>query len=110
MVASKVMDPTGENDLTENWTAEERQVAVNEFSRLAEMADEALRLEAAGDEDAALDVWREVLGSDEFKPVTRSPEEVLSSWHTGSLASSGRPTTTSVGAVAPTPGRGWLSA
>jgi hypothetical protein len=49
-------------------------------SRLAGSAVDASELEAEGDEDAALDVWREVLGSDDFQPGTRSPEEVLSAW------------------------------
>lgn len=107
MVATQVMDPTGENDLTEKWSSQERKTAISEFTRLAAAAQEALRFEAAGDEDAALDVWHLVLGSNVFAPPTRSAKAVLSSWHAGSVSSSGRPSTAPVGAVPPTPGRSW---
>ena len=111
MVASKVhWTPTGENDLTEEWTAAERQVAVYEFSRLAEMAIEALRAEAAGDEDAARRRVGEWPGSRRVQTCDSLAQECSPPGMRAALPLSGRPTTTSVGVVAPTPGRGWLSA
>jgi hypothetical protein len=56
------------------------EVALLDYTYVLTIKFKEFQARREGDEDAALDLWREVLGSDAFQPGTRSPEEVLSAW------------------------------
>lgn len=109
LLRGPLMDPTGEGDVTAKWSYAERQRAVEKLGELSQRAEEALSLEAGGDEHGAQDVWGSVLGEDFPKPPARTPAEVLGTWHVGSTTSTGRPSSSDAGRHSPAPTRPWRS-
>ena len=105
--AGPIYDPAQENDLTEEWTPEQRAGIIRTFKSLAERARRALELESADDSDAALDLWHSIFGEEFPAPDIRSPKDVMSAWGFGSITETGRPTTTTAGSHRVPPGRGW---
>lgn len=62
LTSGTLTDPTGVDDLLAGWSWERRQAAASVFDKAAQMAAEALALEAAGDEAGAIDIWHRLLG------------------------------------------------
>lgn len=104
-----VLEPAGEDDVTEKWSTDEREAAIRVFSAKARQAQEAQLLAAAGDHASAIDVWHDVLGDEFPSAPRRSEREVLHALASGSLTSTQRPSRTTVGAVQSRPGRAWRS-
>lgn len=107
-VLESVLDPANDDDVTEDWTPEERKAASEVFADLAAKAAEALQLETDDDIEAAIDVWNSVFGEPFPEADTRAAEAVLAAWNTdGSRTSTGRPTTSTSGSQRTSPGRAW---
>lgn len=85
-----VYDPTDADDLTAEWTIEERGAYVAAVQAAAQRADEALRLEADGDHEAAIDLWHDALG----EPFPSAPpQSTASAWEgltAGGITTTGR--------------------
>lgn len=108
-VLGRVIEPGGDDDVTAKWTQGEREHAARVFTAQARRAAEALRLEEAGDVEAAIDVWHDVLGECFPAPVARPADKVMTAWSAGSVSSTGRPSTTRAGGQQSPPGRSWSS-
>lgn len=63
LTSGTLTDPTGVDDLLGRWSWERRRVSAAVFDGAAKAAAEALRLEAAGDEQGAIDIWHRLLGT-----------------------------------------------
>lgn len=109
LLAGPLLEPAGEDDMTESWTPLERQRAVDVFTVATRPAQEALRLEAAGDEAAAVDVWHSLFGEGFPVAPAVSEAETLQRLASGSLTSAGRASVTLAGATPEPPGRAWRS-
>jgi hypothetical protein len=104
-----VFDPTHENDLTADWTAEQRSATVDAFTAAAKMAAEALALASAGDEPAAVAEWHELLGDPFPSAPSRSVESVLCDLNGGSITTSGYASHSAAGRQRARPARSWRS-
>lgn len=62
LTSGALTDPTGVDDLLAGWSWERRQAAATVFEKAAQVAAEALALEAEGDEAGAIDIWHRLLG------------------------------------------------
>lgn len=109
-VGGPVYEPAGDDDVTVKWTAAERARAARVYGRAADRAREALRLEAAGDEHAAMGVWHDLFGEAFPAPPTRAPAKAAAAWAVGSMSSGGRPSTTTAGRQNVAPTRSWAPA
>jgi hypothetical protein len=108
-VYGPVYEPAGEDDVTAKWTPDQRRIAAQAFSDAADSADEALRLDAAGDPDGAVDAWHTLLGPDFPAAPARAPKDVLSAWASGTVSRTGRPSGTSAADQQAPAGRSWAS-
>ncbi|POX38011.1 nucleotidyltransferase [Streptomyces sp. Ru73] len=61
-VSGPVLDPTGTQDLTEDWTADLRSARAEVLAALAAQAAEARRRERDGDHAGAIRIWHGVFG------------------------------------------------
>jgi hypothetical protein len=97
-----------QDDLARKWTPVERAVVVSYFSRMHELAREALRYEATGDPVAASGVWRQVFG-DAFPIIQASfaPRLAQVVRQGGGFTSAGRLTTSAAAPAAANPARAW---
>lgn len=102
-----LIEPAGDDDVSVKWEPEERELAIKAFTMGADRAAEAVRLQRAGDEAAAVDVWHTTLGDDFPAAPLQSVDNLMKSWASGSVTSSGRTSSTTAGAVAAAPGRAW---
>jgi hypothetical protein len=109
LLAGPLFEPAGEDDMTVKWSPLERQCAIDAFVVAAGQAQEALRLESAGDEAAAVGVWNAILGEGLPAPPGLSEDETLRRLASGSLTSAGRASATFAGATPVPPGRAWRS-
>jgi hypothetical protein len=104
-----VLDPTGKDDLTVEWTPSERAARQAAAARAADAAAEALLLEADHDHDAAIDVWHGIFGEPFPEAPPQSASDVLRNLAAGGVTSSGR-AVASVSAREPArPSRAWRS-
>jgi hypothetical protein len=110
LLAGPLLDPVGDQDLTAEWTSQERAAIIAAFVGLSSRAEEALELDASGDPEAAVESWGVVFG-EAFPPARQqSAEEALAALQGGSTASTGRVTTSArPNAVAARPTRSWRS-
>jgi hypothetical protein len=108
-VYGPVYEPAGEDDVTAKWTAEQRGIAAQAFGDAAARADEAVRLDAAGDPDGAIDAWHTLLGPDFPAPPARPLEAAASAWASGSVSRTGRPSATRAADQQAPAGRSWAS-
>ena len=105
-----IFDPTREEDLTGKWSDEHRAQVVQAFTELAKLADDALRLEANGDIQGAIELWHRVLGPLFPEPAAQSVEDALRAWNGGSISQAGRVSPVVLPAAAAyRPGRAWRS-
>lgn len=106
-VKGPILEPAGDDDVTAKWTAEEREAAGRAYAQAARAAVEALALERAGDEDAAIGVWHSLFG-DNFPSAPIRPErDVMTAFAAGTVSSAGRPSITRAGHQPAPPGRSW---
>jgi hypothetical protein len=109
-VLSPVIEPGGDDDVTAKWSPVQRNLAASVFSQLAAQAEEALRLEEAGDVTSALGNWRAILGDDFPAPPRRSETAVMSTWGAaGSVSSAGFPSRSSAAEQQHGATRAWSS-
>jgi hypothetical protein len=108
-VYGPVYEPAGEDDVTAKWTPAQRRSAAQAFTDAAALADEAVRLDGAGDPDSALDAWHTLLGSDFPQPPPRSLEDAAAAWASGSVSRTGRPSSTRAADQQAPAGRSWSS-
>jgi Second Messenger Oligonucleotide or Dinucleotide Synthetase domain len=104
-----VWDPTHEDDLTADWTSEERADTVDAFAAAAKTAAEALALADAGDELAAVAEWSELLGDPFPAAPPRSVDAVLRDLNGGSITTSGHVSRSAAGREPARPARSWRS-
>jgi hypothetical protein len=104
-----VYDPTDADDLTADWTIKERAAYVAAVQAAAHRTDEALRLEADGDHDGAIELWHSILG-EPFPSVP--PQSAASAWEgltAGSITGTGRAVRSPRANQPARPGRSWRS-
>jgi hypothetical protein len=104
-----VYDPTGADDLTAEWTTKERVAYVAAVRAAAQRADEALRLEADGDHEAAIELWHDILG-EPFPSVP--PQSATAAWEgltAGGVTGTGRAVRSPRANQPARPGRSWRS-
>lgn len=104
-----VYDPTGADDLTAEWTTNERTTYVSAVRAAVQRAAEALRLESDGDHDAAIELWHDILG-DPFPAAPR--QSATSAWEhlaAGGVTSTGRAVASPRANQPARPARSWRS-
>lgn len=106
-VPGPVLEPAGEDDVTAKWTDDQRDVAARTYAEASAKANEALRLERAGEVDVALRVWHELIGDAFPAPPSRSAQGVLTAAAAGSLTIAGYPTSSQAAGQKAAPGRAW---
>lgn len=106
-VLGKILEPTGVEDLTEEWDDDQRRRYADRFTSLSRRADEALRLREDGSEAAAVDVWRSVFGDDFPAAPPQSASDALAALAAGGITSTGRAVTTPRAHQPSRPGRSW---
>jgi hypothetical protein len=108
-VLGPVFDPTGVDDLAAGWSRQQRQTFAVVFAAAADRAEEALRLQRAGDEPAAVEAWRALLGEEFPSAPKQSAAQALRGLAAGSVTSTGRVTPTQAGVQVQRPTRSWRS-
>ena len=99
LTSGGLTDPTGVDDLLKGWDFDRRQAAASIFSRAADLAQEAVDLEQAGDEAGAIATWGRLLGPQFPMPEGGSePQQVFKDWFSGGKTSGNR-VTPAVGAA-----------
>ena len=106
-VRGQVLEPAGEDDVTAKWTDDQREAATRTYAEASGKADEALRLEEAGDVDTALRVWSDLFGEAFPAPPGRSAHAILTAAAAGSLSIAGYPTSTQASSQKAAPARAW---
>jgi hypothetical protein len=108
-VYGPVYEPAGEDDVTAKWTPEQHRIAAQAFSDAANRADEAVRLDNAGDPDGAIDAWHTLLGDDFPAAPARPLKNAAAAWASGSISQTGRPSPTRAASQQAPAGRSWAS-
>lgn len=106
MLRDRMDDPAHEGDLTHVWSVDRRQRVVQKFTELADLAEAALTAADRDDQRAALEAWREVVGSD-FGTELSSSANALSNWNTGGRETARWGVEHGDRRLAATPGRSW---
>jgi hypothetical protein len=106
-VSGKLLDPTGVDDLAENWSAAQRAAYSQAFAQAAARAQEAIALDVDGETDAALDIWHTLLGDAFPAPARQTSAQALAGLVGGSITSTGRAITSPRGVQPNRPGRSW---
>lgn len=106
-VLGKILEPTGVEDLTEEWDDDQRRRYADRFAALSRRSDEALRLREDGCEAAAVDVWRSVFGDDFPAAPPQSASDALAALAAGGITSTGRAVTTPRAHQPNRPARSW---
>ena len=104
-----VLDPTGVDDLTAQWTEQERADRVDGVAHAVKQAQEALELEDQAEHQAAVGLWHTILG-DPFPSVPQPPIDMA--WEIlpgGAITSDGRPVKTPRAHQPVRAGRSWRS-
>lgn len=104
-----VYDPTDADDLTAEWTTAECAAYVGAVRTAAQRAAEALRLEADGDHEGAIELWHSILG-EPFPSVP--PQSATSAWENltaGGITSTGRAVRSPRANQPARPARSWRS-
>ncbi|WP_207204628.1 nucleotidyltransferase domain-containing protein [Sanguibacter massiliensis] len=109
LLRGKLLEPAGEDDITEKWSEHERDIAIAVFTRRAVQAREAQELAAAGDPHSSIDVWHDILGDPFPAAPPRSPKDVVTALASGSFTSTQRPSSTLAGVIPGRPTRAWRS-
>ncbi|MEW9531723.1 hypothetical protein [Microbispora sp. NPDC049125] len=106
-VRGQVMDPTGADDLAEEWTSADRKAYSEVFATAAACGREALSLAADGEHEAAIEIWHSVFGDPFPAPPPQTPAQALAALAAGSITSTGRAVTSRRGVEPNRPARSW---
>ncbi|MEV4086335.1 hypothetical protein ACGFJC_53960 [Nonomuraea fuscirosea] len=106
-VMGKVLDPTGVDDLAEEWTPSERTIYSKALATAAARGREALSLAADGEHQAAIEIWHSVFGEPFPAPSAQTATQALSALTAGSITSTGRAVSSQRGAQPNRPARSW---
>ena len=109
VAAGAVFDPSGENDLTDDWSIETRAEVIEMLEHLSKRTSEAMAAQRDGNESLALQIWSDICGN-KFPNATLTEEQALDAlWQDGGVTPAGRITTDprQVKATA-RPTRSWL--
>jgi hypothetical protein len=106
-VMGKVMDPTGVDDLAEEWTSSARTTYSEAFATAAARGREALSLAADGEHTAAIEIWHSVFGDPFPAPSPQTPAQALAALAAGSITSAGRAVSSRRGVQPNRPARSW---
>ncbi|HTC69109.1 MAG TPA: nucleotidyltransferase [Acidothermaceae bacterium] len=109
-IHGKVLDPTGVDDLSAEWTPAQRSIYAQVFTEAAKRSHEALGLEADGEHDAATEIWQTLLGEDFPAPAPQKYGDALAALAGGSITTAGRAVSSRQGNQLVRPGRSWRSA
>lgn len=108
-VLGPVFDPTGEDDLTAEWTPAVRAATASAFATASRQANEALTLAVDREESAAVGVWHDVIGDPFPIPPTTSVDDTFKALAGGSITSRGDAVKSMRGREPVRPGRSWRS-
>jgi hypothetical protein len=92
MLLGPISDPTGFDVLTDDIDDDLLMAAQQAFADGADRAEEALRLAADGDEEAAVDVWCGIFGDGFPAAAAPSAHDAIDRLMAGGITSTGRPT------------------
>ncbi|WP_030614861.1 nucleotidyltransferase domain-containing protein [Streptomyces fulvoviolaceus] len=106
-VTVPVLDPTGVDDLTSDWTTAERSAYATTLAAAARRAAEARRLEGDGQHTAAIEIWHDLIGDPFPEAEAQSAAEALRALASGSITSTGRAVTSQRGLQPARPARSW---
>ncbi|MGI5518977.1 SMODS domain-containing nucleotidyltransferase [Streptomyces sp. CA-106131] len=106
-VTGPVLDPTGIDDLTTDWTTTQRTAYATALTGAARRAAEARRLEEDGQHSAAIEIWHEVIGDPFPAAEAQSAADALRALAAGSITSTGRAVTSPRGQQPARPTRSW---
>ena len=107
-VWGQVFDPTGVDDLSAKWAADDRTRYSHAFGVAARKATEALRLERDGQITPAIATWSSLLGEDFPAVPSQSAAEIIAGMASGGTVTSTGLVTPSVhGAGGGRPSRAW---
>lgn len=109
MLLGPISDPTGFDVLTDDIDDDLLVAAQQAFADGADRAEEALRLAADGDEEAAVDVWCGIFGDGFPAAAAPSAHDAIDSLLAGGITSTGRPTPVRGVGVDARPTRSWRS-
>jgi hypothetical protein len=105
---TRVMDPTGVDDLAAMLSTAERFTAATVFGQAAQKAREASRLRQDGDETAAIGLWHDIFGGGAFPaPPSRSVADAAKALQGGSFTSGGGVSSSHRGQNPSRPVRSW---
>lgn len=106
-VMGKVMDPTGVDDLADEWTSSDRTTYSKVFATAAARGREALSLAADGEHEAAIDFWHSVFGNPFPAPRPQTSAQALTALPAGRITPAGRAVSSPRGAQPNRPARSW---
>ncbi|MET8378434.1 nucleotidyltransferase [Streptomyces microflavus] len=106
-VAHPVLDPTGVDDLTAEWTIDERETYVTTLAATARRAAEARRLEEDGQHAAAIEIWHTLIGDPFPQAEAQNATDALRALGAGSITSTGRAVVSPRGQQPARPARSW---
>ncbi|MEV3938629.1 nucleotidyltransferase [Glycomyces sp. NPDC049804] len=106
-VLQPVYDPTGVDELSTDWTDNDRRTYAAAFSAAATQAREAIDLAGDDEHGTAIDIWRAVLGDPFPQPEPQTEDEVFAAAPGGSISSTGRVVTSVYGVQPNRPVRSW---
>jgi hypothetical protein len=110
LLGDSYTDPTGQDQLSERLTDEERSRARNAFAVAAAKAREARDLAEAGDHTNTIRVWHEMFGEPFPEPKGQSLGGALAAAVGGSVTSTGHVSATTAARQSAPPTRSWRSA
>jgi hypothetical protein len=108
-VYGPVLDPTGRDDLSTEWTQQQRHAYAQVFTSAARKGGEAVRLHQAGDHTAAIELWHSVFGDDFPAVPVQSVSQALTGLAAGSVTIAGRAVPSRIGGQTMRPTRSWSS-
>lgn len=109
MLLGPISDPTGFDVLTDHVDDVILDAAQQAFAESADRAEEALRLAAGGDQDAAIDAWHGIFGDGFSTAAPPSTQAAIDSLLAGAVTHTGRPTPVRDAALNARPTRSWRS-
>lgn len=93
IVAGAVFDPSGENDLTDDWSIETRAEVIEILEHVSKRTSEAMAAQRDGNEPLALQIWADICG-DKFPKAALTEEQAFDAlWQGGGVTATGRITT-----------------
>nr|WSW42937.1 nucleotidyltransferase [Streptomyces sp. NBC_01001] len=106
-VTLPILDPTGVDDLTADWTTVERNSYATALADAARRAAEARRLEEDGQHAAAVEIWHDLIGEPFPEAEAQTAADALHALAAGSVTSTGRAVISSRGQQPARPARSW---